>query len=196
MAAWIKPKLSHKQMVNRLLQVRAHLILCFRAEPKVEMVKGSDGRWEIREKRTLTGLEGWVPVCEKNLPFELTTSLLLLPDKPGVPRPIKLQEQHKALFPLDRPITEASGRDLAAWAKGGGLATPAVSTPSAAPEAGVDALVEDWLTVIGDAQTRDDLRDLQKRLKAAADTLPAAALATLRAAYSARQKTLTAETPV
>ena len=36
MAAWIKPKMAHKHMVQKLLQVRAHLILCFRAEPKIE----------------------------------------------------------------------------------------------------------------------------------------------------------------
>src|SRR5678816_2121103 len=42
MAAWIKPKMAHKSMVQRLLQVRAHLVLCFRAEPKVEMVRGAE----------------------------------------------------------------------------------------------------------------------------------------------------------
>lgn len=119
MAAWIKPKTSHKHMVQKLLQIRAHLILCFRAEPKIEMVKGNDGKWQIVEKKSLTGLHGWIPVSEKNLPYELTASFLLMADRPGVPLPIKLQEQHKELFPLDRPITEASGAQLAAWARGG-----------------------------------------------------------------------------
>lgn len=119
MAAWIKPKVSHKHMVQKLLQVRAHLILCFRAEPKIEMVKGKDGKIEIVAKQSLTGLDGWIPVCEKNLPFELTASFLLMADKPGIPRPIKLQEQHKILFPLDKPITEESGKLIAEWASGG-----------------------------------------------------------------------------
>ena len=39
--------------------------------------------------------------------------------RPGVPLPIKLQEQHKALFPLDKPINEESGRLVALWASGG-----------------------------------------------------------------------------
>lgn len=119
MAAWIKPKLGHKHMVAKLLQVRAHLILCFRAEEKIEMVRGDDGKMKIVPKVTPTGLSGWVPICEKNLPFELTASFLLTADAPGVPKPIKLQEQHRALFPLDRPITEESGRAIAAWAGGG-----------------------------------------------------------------------------
>ena len=117
MAAWIKPKTEHKKMVQRLLQVRAHLILCFRAEEKIEMVR-EDGRMKIVPKKSATGLDGWIPICEKNLPFELTASFLLLATEPGIPKPIKLQEQHRALFPLDKPITEESGRRIAEWASG------------------------------------------------------------------------------
>lgn len=117
MAAWIKPKMAHKAMVQRLLQVRTHLILCFRAEEKVKMER-VDGKMKI------TPL-GWVPICEKSLPYELTTSLLLTPDAPGVPRPIKLQDQHRELFPLDKPITEDAGRRIAAWAAGGAAPPPA-----------------------------------------------------------------------
>jgi hypothetical protein len=119
MAAWIKPKMAHKAMVQRLLQVRAHLILCFRAEEKIEMIRGDDGKMKIIPKVTATGLDGWVPVTEKNLPYELTASFLLMASKPGVPHPIKLQEQHRLVFPLDKPITEASGKLIAEWAAGG-----------------------------------------------------------------------------
>ncbi len=124
MAAWIRPKMAHKKFVQSLLQVKAHLILCFRAEPKIEMVKGENGKMVIQEKHSLTGLHGWIPVCEKNLPFELTTSLLFTADKPGIPQPIKLQEQHKALFPLDKVVDESSGERIAVWAKGGAKAAP------------------------------------------------------------------------
>ena len=119
MAAWIRPKTSHKQMVSRLLQIRAHLILCFRAEEKIEMVRGQDGKMQIQPKVSRTGKDGWVPICEKNLPFEMTCSFLLTSDKPGQPQPIKLMAAHRDLFPLDKPISEITGRGLAAWAKGG-----------------------------------------------------------------------------
>jgi len=134
MAAWVKPKMAHKAMMQRLLQVRAHLILCFRAEEKIEMVRGQDGKMEIQPKRSLTGLSGWIPICEKTVPYELTASLLLTPDRAGVPQPIKLQEQHRAFFPLDQPITEQSGEQVAAWARGAHDAgRPAGSTPAPAP---------------------------------------------------------------
>ena len=116
--AWIKPKMAHKQMLTRLLQIKAHVILCFRAEPKVEIGKDKDGKTAIVPKASLTGLDGWIPIAEKNLPYELTASFLLMADAPGVPKPIKLQEQHKTLVRLDGPLGEGAGKRLAEWAAG------------------------------------------------------------------------------
>ena len=123
MASWIRPKLAHKRLVQRMLQVRAHLIICFRAEAKIEMVKGANGRMEVRPKQTLTSLDGWIPICEKNLPYELTLSALLLAENPGVPVWIKLQQQHKAFFPAGEVLTETAGQKLAEWAAGGAVQT-------------------------------------------------------------------------
>lgn len=116
-ASWIAPKRSHKKMVQRLLQVRAHLIICMRAEDKTELKK-VEGKLVMVPKASLTGINGWIPICEKRLPFELTASFLLTADAPGIPKPIKLQDQHRTLFPLDKPITEQSGKQLNAWATG------------------------------------------------------------------------------
>lgn len=119
MASWIRPKMDHKKMVQRLLQVRAHLILCFRAEEKIDMVRDSNGKMQIVPKVSLTGINGWIPITEKSLPFELTASFLLTADAPGMPKPIKLQEQHRPMFPLSEPLSEESGRKVAQWAAGG-----------------------------------------------------------------------------
>lgn len=118
MSAWIKPKMAHRKMVTRLLQVNAHVILCFRASEKVEMRRNEQGKMEVLPKRSLTGLDGWIPITEKDLPFELTMSCLLMADQPGVPKPIKLPEQLKRFMPLDKPIGEETGRLLAEWAAG------------------------------------------------------------------------------
>lgn len=160
MASWIKPKMSHKQMVNKMLQVKAHIILCLRAEPKVEMVKDAKGKTEVRAKESLTGLDGWIPVCEKNLPFEATASFLFMAGSPGIPHPIKLQAQHRALFPLDKPITEDSGIGLAAWAAGAPKAEasdPIITGTShvagSPPARDSDASAPDDKTVIADIET-------------------------------------------
>lgn len=124
-ASWIKPKREHKRLfVQKVLQVRAHVIFCMRAEDKTELKK-VDGKLKMVPKVSLTGLDGWIPICEKRFPFELTASFLLTADRPGIPHPIKLQEQHKAIFPLDKPITEESGKRLAQWASGSGTKTAA-----------------------------------------------------------------------
>lgn len=144
MAAWIKPKMSHKQMVQRLLQVKAHLILCFRAEEK--SVVTSDYADAVRKIRvpnadklspdeidregqriaaSLTDSKkqrvkniGWQPICEKNMPYELTMSFLLTPESPGIPQPVKLQQQHRPAVRLDKPLDEEAGKLLAGWAAG------------------------------------------------------------------------------
>lgn len=118
MAAWIKPKMEHKQFVSRLLQVRAHLILCFRAEQKVEVVRGEDGKMKIEPKKIASGFSDWIPICEKNMLYELTASFLLTPDAPGVPKPIKLAGAVRPFVDLKKPLDEKVGEQLAYWAKG------------------------------------------------------------------------------
>jgi hypothetical protein len=118
MAAWIEPKMAHKRFVQRLLQLRAHLILCFRAEPKIEISK-DNGRTVVREKQSLVGYKGWIPIAEKTLAFEMTVFFMLLYEQPGVPQRIKLSKQHMPFFPEGQPITEDAGVALAHWAAGG-----------------------------------------------------------------------------
>lgn len=124
--AWKAPKVAHKRLVNRLLQCRAHLVICLRAEDKLRMEsreeEGRNGRTftktTITPAEKLPPSERWSPVCEKRLPYELITSLVLSPDNPGVPIPLKLQAQHRPFVPLDEPLSERVGEQLAAWAGG------------------------------------------------------------------------------
>jgi hypothetical protein len=112
---WKAPKLAHKRLMNALLQVRAHLIFCLRADEKIEIVR-EGGKTQVRPL-------GWMPICEKRFMFEQTASFTLTPDRPGVARydlPHKCQEQHRQFFPEGRQIGAAAGDGLAAWAKGGG----------------------------------------------------------------------------
>jgi hypothetical protein len=131
MITWATVKMRHKLYRNAVTRTRAHLILCHRAEDKIEIGKDAAGKTVIRPKESLTGLGGWIPICERRLPFEATISLLFTADAPGVPKPIKLERRHADLIPLDQQITEETGRQLAAWASGAG--TPA--TAGAAEEA-------------------------------------------------------------
>jgi AAA domain-containing protein len=177
MTAWIKPKMAHKQFVSKLLQVRAHVILCFRAEEKIEIIDDPEkpGKKKIVAKRSLTGLDGWIPISEKNLPYELTASFLLTADQPGVPKPIKLQEQHKPFVPLGEKLSERTGEQLGAWAKGSG-AEPAstgaadggeegLAPPESAPE--ITALHDQLVALVTQLGATDSLELIEQKTAAA-----------------------------
>lgn len=133
MSSWIEPKKRHKRFVQQLLRVRAHVILCLRAEDKIEVAKDANNRTVVRPKESLIGAQGWIPICEKRLPFEATISLLLTADSPGVAKPIKLERRHAGLVPLDRPLDENTGRALAEWAAGGESRWPGAGAAAEPP---------------------------------------------------------------
>lgn len=167
MAAWVKPKMEHKQFISRLLQVRAHLILCFRAEQKVEM-KRVDGKVEIVPKTIASGFSDWIPICEKNMLYELTASFLLTPDAPGVPKPIKLPGAVRPFINLKDLLDEQAGERLGEWARGNKpesqgagdadgqhLATPQASDePTPAPSDDLEQrAIDDYCRLFRDAAT-------------------------------------------
>lgn len=118
MLAWVKPKGEHRKLVSAMLRTRAHLVLCFRAEDKALVTKDEKGKQKVvaASDRPLT--ERWQPICAKGLEYELTSSVLLLADAPGVPHPVKVQAQHQHIFPEGQVVTEEAGRLMAEWAKG------------------------------------------------------------------------------
>jgi hypothetical protein len=110
---WKEPKLAHKRMMNALLQCRASIIFCLRADEKIEIIKDG-GRTQVRPL-------GWCPIAEKRFMYEMTASFTLTADNPGKPNyrlPHKVQEQHRQFFRDGETIGETAGQLLAAWARG------------------------------------------------------------------------------
>lgn len=138
-SSWNVAKQRHKRLVGHILRMQCHLVVAMRAADKIEIVK-ENGKTKAIPKRTMTGLNGWEPICERRFPYELTASFLLLPDRPGVPHPIKLPDGLRQLVPLDKPITEKTGEALAKWAAG----TPAEAgdtPPHGLPQYLLDELI-------------------------------------------------------
>lgn len=117
--SWIEPKMAHKKMVQRLLQCKSHLIFCLRAEDKTELERDSSGKMKMVPKKSPIGRDGYIPICERRFPYELTCSILLTPEKPGIPYPIKIEDNHENFFPAGKLIDEECGRLFAEWAAGG-----------------------------------------------------------------------------
>jgi hypothetical protein len=182
--AWREPKMRHKKFVSRLLQCRAHLILCMRADAKIRIEKVKDERGRERtvivQPKEMRPVERWVPICEKRFMYEMTISFVLTPEAPGVPVPIKLQAQHRSAVPLDRPLDEATGRALAQWAMGGSaerpsrrrLESPAPEPPApssaagersgagAAPIPSAEDYAQQWQAICEQASDPDELNRL------------------------------------
>lgn len=134
--AWKNPKRENKTLVNRMLRANAHIIICMRAEDKlrIETTKEQGNNGKEYNKTTITPAKDlppgqrWVPICEKRLPFEFTIGLVLTPEHPGQPFPMKtVQDQLKGFFDFDAPLDEATGARLALWARTG--AKPGTQQP-------------------------------------------------------------------
>jgi hypothetical protein len=175
--SWIKPKGGHKRMMSALLACRPHLIFCLRAEEKMLMTSETDEKTG-RKKAIIVPAhdrpisDRWQPICEKNFMYEMTVSLLMVAGQPGVPIPVKLQEQHRPMVPLDRPVSEATGAALLAWASGGAEPSARQPDPIALAEAearkGIEAL-KAWWGGAGKAHQRVLKGDLDRLKKIAAD---------------------------
>lgn len=136
-AAWIKPKAQVTKFVNRVLQIDAHFIFCFRAKEKTKPVANEKG------KMVPTKI-GWVPIITDRMDYEMTLTLLLPPDSEGVPDLDRSPKKQKSLSPLiesGKPLSEETGERLAAWAAGKAPDAPQIAQDArdASPAAGQPA---------------------------------------------------------
>jgi len=167
---WKVPKREHKKMMNALLQCRASIIFCLRADEKIKI--------ERQNGKTVVVPLGWMPICEKRFMFEMTASFTLTPDRPGIPNfdlPHKLQRQHRGMFSDTQPIGEESGRALASWAAGGNP-VPAIDQPD-------DKTAAEWDVDLGEAAKKGT-----KALQALWVTIPREHKEILEAAKNNRHK--------
>jgi ABC-type dipeptide/oligopeptide/nickel transport system ATPase subunit len=121
MLAWQKPKAARRRLIDRMLQINANFIFCFRAKDSVKPMK-IGGKTEIVP-------QGFMPIAGDEFLFEQTVNILLLPKSGGVPTwqsenvgeklMMKLPQQFTGLFAEPKPLDEAIGRALAEWASGG-----------------------------------------------------------------------------
>lgn len=115
-AAWVKPKADETAMINSLLQVDFHLILCFRAKEKIKIIKGKDPI-----------ALGWRPIASDRIHFETAFTLILPPNSKGTPD--MTNEGSELRSPFDKMIQakqldEQLGKSIAEWAKGGATPPP------------------------------------------------------------------------
>jgi hypothetical protein len=177
---WKVPKAAHKKLMNALLQCRASIIFCLRADEKIRIARENG--------KTVVEPLGWMPICEKRFMFEMAASFTLTPDKPGVPHfdlPHKLQRQHRSMFTDAKPIDEDSGRALAAWARGGSAAPLSPQPPSGAAD---ELTAAEW-----DVELDTAAKKGTEKLQETWAKVPAEHKPTLKAALDRRHKATAAD---
>ena len=164
---WIRPKQAHKKFVNGILQAGINIIFCLRAQEKIAIVDDPN-----KPGKTMIQQLGWQPICEKRFMYEMTTSFTLAPENPGVVNlglPHKLQDQHRAAFPVGQHIGRAGGRLLGAWARGDAVETPDKALWDAARRAAAEGKA--MLRSYAESLSEDDrakLRPIREELNHAA----------------------------
>jgi AAA domain len=109
-ARWNKAKAEHKRFVNKLLQCDMHVIICIRARDKVKMIRdGGETKFESL---------GVQPICERNLPFELTASLMMW-NSGKQHELLKCPDEIAHLFTGSGYINDTHGAAILDWVQGG-----------------------------------------------------------------------------
>lgn len=169
MAAWGKVKPQRRKMVAAILQMPVHFIFCFRAKPKLRIVKGKDP-----EPR------GFMPQAGEEFLYELMAKCLLLPGARGTPTwnpehedevaMTKLPEDFLPIFAERQQLSEDIGQKLAIWAAGDGLSVSGMlSRYSDCTNAAALAALEADRQALWKTATKDE----KTALKAAADAATA-----------------------
>jgi hypothetical protein len=175
--AWIRPKAAENQFIYTMLEAGCHLILCFRAKEKLKIVTG--------KPPIDLGLQ---PIAGERVAFETIFTLMLPPRSKGVPdlSLSDMREPFDAMISPNAPLSEETGRQLAAWAAGSaprgaasgepneqaaGQEQPAQATEGAPPPDVSPA------TSGGEPASPDDISQLTARLVAASSKPQEAAYA-------------------
>lgn len=176
---WAFPKDRYRKMIQRFVNVPAHMFITFRADEKIEIIDDPDRPAKNGKPQKKVIPKGWTPIWDKRTPYWMQISLMLVP-------PAKLGDMaQRQFYRCDdeiRPIFERPGRideqvgaELGAWLATGtagdqravGLRADAIE----ASQGGTDALKQFW-----DRLSREDkllLKGDLAGLKSAAEAVSA-----------------------
>lgn len=155
--AWIKPKAAENTFIYTMLEADCHIIACFRAKPKLKIVRG--------QEPIDLGLQ---PIAGERVAFETIFTLMLPPHSKGVPdlEQSEMRKPFDSLIPTGEPLSEETGRKLAAWAAG---SAPAPEPPSEAGSEDADTIIARLLAAASDP-VRAEAKIASKRQELGADS--------------------------
>jgi len=167
--AWAKVKPVERRLVDRLIRAKCHVILCARAKP---MITDRNGK-PLRKNKLRRDDLPWDLAINKDIIFETTVTVIMDPENPGVPIPIKTADRFKAMFSGAQRMSVETGKELLAWSKGSSADTSVYDDARAAARKGADALAKHWKglsqadrVLVSDIQSElEQLRDAAEAAK-------------------------------
>ena len=118
--AWAAIKPRYRRLIDRIVRAKCNIIICTRAKPVMQSGFGDKAK-NARKTKTRRVDVPWDPATDGELMYEMTAMVILDPIAPGAPvHQIKVADQFKNLFDPRQPMSEATGRAMAEWAKGQG----------------------------------------------------------------------------
>lgn len=140
-------KEGHKRLMNTLLTCNMHIIICLRAREKVDF---SDPKNPVN-----LGIQ---PICEKNVMFEATASLMMW-DEGKSQSVVKCPDALRPVLGRERGyITRKDGEALRAWVGGAKELDPELERHRnelrTVTQKGSDALKKAWMAIPKDTRLR------------------------------------------
>jgi len=145
--SWAEVKPPYRRLIDRIVRANLNLVICTRAKPVMQKGFGASA---TNARKTKTGRADvpWDVAGDGDLIFEMTAMMMLDRSAPGCPvHRIKCADQFKTLFNPDEPMTEATGRAMAEWARNQGRSAAektAMDNARAAARRGTDAFRTFW----------------------------------------------------
>lgn len=147
---WAFPKDRYRKMIQRIINVPAHVFITFRADEKIELIDDPDkpGKKKIVPK-------GWTPIWEKRTPYWMQVSLMLVPAANlgdlAERRFYRCDDDIRPIFQRPGKIDEKVGAELGTWLASGtvidrGLAMLRANA-LASTEGGIFGLKQFWDTL-------------------------------------------------
>lgn len=152
--AWASVKPRYRRLVERIVQAKTHVIICMRAKPVMQEGFGNN-RKNARETKLRRADIPWDIAADRDLIFEMSASMLMVPEHPGQPLLLKCPDHFRSLFAGNKRVDTEMGLKMQAWAAAGGSDPTEKKLLDDAREAarrGRDALQTFWSGINQDAK--------------------------------------------
>lgn len=117
--AWAAVKPRYRRLIERIVQAKMHIGIGIRAKPVMQTGYG-DKQKNARPTKLRRDDLPWDIAADKDLIFEMTLAMLMVPERPGQPILLKCADQFRGMFADNAQFSEKIGAALKKWADNGG----------------------------------------------------------------------------